>query len=340
MSKNDYNLQIATACNLWHNVAMNLDRIREKLSNFNLKFKKNAGFMASFIIVYDYINFLKTEPYLKDFLSPLFSYTKEQMDLLNDIAQDPEKDRALNKIELDVLKPETISTLPVFKKEFTAFQSAIEKEEDVNLRGLLSFYLLSLKVVTLKVQIIKDCQQSGDTERADKLIEEIKNESFEIMPPHKIKNVPELKPILSSQYLSMCIEQINKHIIDHIDSQSMFSNEKPESELSFDSKKSILYIKDYKIKVARKSDRGVDHYILECLFKNEYLEDEVYFKDVAGLMGEDYSVDNESWRTYYRACKDLNDKIQKDTDNKIIEFLKPHGGKVAHCKINTSYLEF
>ena len=84
---------------------MTLERIKEKLNYFNINFKKNAGLLASFIIVYDYIDFLKTEPYLKEFLSPLFSYTKEQMNSLIDIVRDPEKEKSFNETEFDILKP-------------------------------------------------------------------------------------------------------------------------------------------------------------------------------------------------------------------------------------------
>jgi len=315
---------------------MTLERIKEKLNDFNFNFKKNAGLLASFVIIYDYIDFIKTEPYLKEFLSPLFSYTDEQMISLIDIAKDTEKQQALNSIELDILKPETIASLPVFKKEFTNCQKAIEAQEDINLRAILSIYVVSLETVTLEVQEIKDCQKSGDIERANKIIEDIKDEAFEIMPPHHIKNMPELKPMLSSQYLSLCIEQINKHILDHIDAQSMFSEEKPKSDLSFDAKKSFLYIKDYKIKISRNPDLSLDHYILDVIFKNEDKGEEVYFKDVAQYINEDYDK-SKDWRKFCRACELLNKKIQEDTDNKILNFIEPHGGNTAYCKINPDY---
>ncbi len=319
---------------------MTLERIKEKLNKFNLDFKKNAGLLASFIIIYDYIDFLKTELYLKEFLAPLFSYTKEQMNSLIDIVQSPEKEKAFDEIEIDALKPETISQFPVFKTEFANCKKAFETKEDIHLRALLSFYLLSLELVTLEVQNIKDCQKSGDTKKANELIEKIKDESFEIMPNHNIKNLQELKPMLSSQYLSICIEQINKHILDHIDAQSMFDEEKPKSDLSFDVEKSILYIKDYKIKISRSSDLPIDHYILEAIFNNDDIYEEVYFKDVDKKMDEYGDYDKtKDWRKFYRACEHLNQKIQADTDDKVINFIESHTGKTAWCKINPKYLK-
>lgn len=315
---------------------MTLERIKEKLNDFNFNFKKNAGLLASFVIVYDYIDFLKTEPYLKEFLSPQFSYTKEQINSLIDIVQDPKKDKTFSEIEFDILKPETISSLPVFKTEFTTCQNALETKEDINLRVMLTVYLLSLESVAMEVQEIKNCQKSGNIERANKFIEDIKNESFELMPAHEIKNMPELKPMLSSQYLSLCIEQINKHIIDHIDAQSMFSEEKPKSELFFDTEKSTLYIKDYKIKISRSPELSLDHYILDVIFKNEDKGEEVYFKDVAKYMGEDYDK-SKDWRKFCRSCELLNKKVQEDTNNKIINFIEFHGGNTAYCKINSDY---
>jgi hypothetical protein len=318
---------------------MTLERIKEKLNDFNLNFKRNAGLLAGHIIIYNYIDFLKTEPYLKELLSPLFSYTKEQMGSLIDIVLDPEKEKALNELEFDILKPETVSSLPVFKTEFSYCQKAIENDENINLRVMLSVYLVSLETIVLGVQEIKDCQKSGDIKRANELIEQIKDDAFELMPAHGIKNMPEFKPMLSSQYLDICIEQINKHIIDHIDAQSMFSEEKPKSDLFFDNKKSLLYIKDYKIKISRSPELSLDHYILDVIFQNEDKDEDVYFKDVAKHMGEDYDK-SEDWRKFYRACKLLNEKVQNDTDNKIINFIEFHGGNTAYCKINPDYSKY
>jgi len=315
---------------------MTLERIREKLNKFNFDFKKNAGLLASFIIVYDYVKFLKTEPYLKEFLNSSFSYTEEELQKMIEIVQDPEKHKTFDEAEFDIFKPETISSLPVFKTEFNTYQKALESKEDVNLRALLNIYLVSLETVVLSVQEIKDCQKSGDNERANQLIEDMKDDAFELMPAHEIKNMPEFKPMLSSQYLDICIEQINKHIIDHIDAQSMFGEEKPKSDLFFDVEKSVLYIKDYKIKISRNPELSLDHYILNVIFQKEERGEEVYFKDVAKYMGEEYDK-SKDWRKFYRACELLNKKIQEDTDNKIIKFIEPHGGNTAYCNINPDY---
>lgn len=88
---------------------MTLERIKEKLNDFNLNFKKNTGLLTSFVIIYDYIDFIKTETYLKEFFSPQFSYTKEQIDSLIDIIQDLENYKSFNEAGLNILKPEIIS---------------------------------------------------------------------------------------------------------------------------------------------------------------------------------------------------------------------------------------
>jgi hypothetical protein len=120
----------------------------------------------------------------------------------------------------------------------------------------------------------------------------------------------------------------------------MFSEEKPKSDLSFDVEKSILYIKDYKIKISRSSDLSIDHYILEVIFNNDDIYEEVYFKDVAKRMDEYDDYDKtKDWRKFYRACDHLNQKIQTDTDDKVINFIESHTGKTAWCKINPKYLK-
>jgi hypothetical protein len=44
------------------------------------------------------------------------------------------------------------------------------------------------------------------------------------------------------------------------------------------------------------------------------------------------------WPTYRHACDNLNDKILKATDNKIIGFITYTTGKTGWCKINQKYL--
>jgi len=97
---------------------MTTDKIKDQLTDFNRQFKKNSGHFKSFEVIFDYISFLNYEPYLKDLLTPLFSYVNKQIGLMTEIVKNPEKSQAIDNISLDVLNPSNFSGMPVFNQEF------------------------------------------------------------------------------------------------------------------------------------------------------------------------------------------------------------------------------
>jgi len=314
---------------------MTTDKIKDQLIDFNRQFKRNSGHFKSFEVIFDYIGFLDSEPYLKDLLDPLLSYVNKQIGLMTDIVKNPEKSQAMDNISLDVLNPSNFSEMPVFNQEFKGWQKAIENKEDLAFKELLSINLMSLILVANGMQEIKDCQKSGDIKRANELIEIAKDESFAIMPAHNVKNAPE-KVITSAQFLDSSMELINKHIIDKIDAQDFLESLKPKPPISFNPENSILYIRGQEIKITLKNDKPIDHYILEAIFAKGDLTEQTDFVEIAeDTIKEDY---NGNWQRFRNACDNLNQKIAKATDNKINDFISYTTGKTGWCKINHKYL--
>lgn len=116
------------------------------------------------------------------------------------------------------------------------------------------------------------------------------------------------------------------------------SIEKP----NFDEKKSVLNFKDYHIKIARQDEPTVAHGILNYIFNksNRPLTDEFFFAEIAEAeFGDlDYTKKPNSWKRYYIACKDINEKIRKATPDKIEDFLRFNTGQKAKVLINAKYL--
>ena len=313
---------------------MTTDKIKDQLIDFNRQFKKNSGHFKSFEVIFDYINFLNSEPYLKDLLTPIFDYTNRQIGLMTEIVKNPEKSQAMDNISLDVLNPSNFSEMPVFNQEFKGWQKAIENKEDLAFKELLSINLMSLILVANGLQEIKDCQKKGDIKRANELIEIAKDESFTIMPAHNVKNAPE-KVITSAQFLDSSMELINKHIIDTIDSQAFLEGNKPIPPISFDSINSLLYIRGQEIKIALKSEKPIDHYILEAIFSKD-LTDQTDFVEISeDYLKEDYEGNRQRFR---HACDKLNRKISKATSNKINDFISYTTEKNGWCQISQKYL--
>lgn len=313
---------------------MTTDKIKDQLIDFNRQFKKNSGHFKSFEIIFDYINFLKSEPYLKELLDPLFAYVNKQLVIMKGTAKSPEKNQEFDNINIDILDPSTLSGMPVFSQEFATWQKALENKQDVSIMALLPVNLLCLLIVSIEMQEIKDSQKAGNLERANELIKDVKDDSFSIMPAHNIKNFPE-KAITSAQFLDSSMEIINKHIIDTIDSHAFLEGNKPVPPISFDKKNSILYIRGQEIKIALKSEKPIDHYILEAIFSKD-LTDQTDFVEISeDYLKEDYEGNRQRFR---HACDKLNRKISKATSNKINDFISYTTEKNGWCQINHKYL--
>lgn len=314
---------------------MTKDKIKQRLINYLLDFRKNSGTFKSFEIIYNYINFIESEPYLKWFLNDSISYIKKQVELTKEIALNEEESEKLLNREQNILDPSSFKNMPIFTKTFDNFSNALEEKREVSITAGFDFYLFTLMIVFIGMEELKKAQQEKDLKRVEELKEEMKKESFNIMPTANIKGLKE-KPITTNKYFEMCIELINKHIIDEIDSQMFLDNQKPKERITFDAKESILYIDDFKIKIARKNDKPLDHFILDAIFKNEDLSEQIDFTELSSNF--DILNEDRDWSSWRHACDHLNEKIRKDTDNRIIDFIKYTTGNTGWCKINPKHL--
>ena len=316
---------------------MTKDKIKDQLISYFHDFRAKSGTFQSAVVIFDYIHFLKTEPYIKDLLSPVFAYSIQQIEMVKASADDREKADIIDNTCFDLQDPSSFPDMPIFADEFKSYQSAIANKENVAFTSGLAIYITMLVLIADSMQEIKDCQKSGDMERANKLIKDIKDEAYSVVALDNIKN---FKPtaMVSSQFTAIAIEIINKYIFDKIDSQAFLDGSKPAPALSFDKSTSQLYIRGQVIKIARKSDLPFDHFILEAIFDQDFT-DEVYFKDIAEqyLKMTDYDK-SKDWQKFRHACDRLNEKVDKATGGNIKEFVQYSTGETGWCKINKKYL--
>jgi len=316
---------------------MTTDQIKNQITSYVRRFKENSGMFKSFEIISDFVDFLESEPYLKDLLKPVLTYITKQIEIIEDFAKNnPEQAQKMDNITFDPNNPTEMS-LPVFTKEMDTWKKALDNKENLSPITGLAIYLMCLIVITNSFEEIKEAQKAGDKKRVDELIEIAKQESFSIisMP------VKDNKPVVftSAQYMAMCMEMVSKYIVNAIDSKAFLDNDKPQEAVSFDKDSSILYIRGQAIKIALKNDKPTDHFILEAIFANPDRTEETYFKDIAQdyIKIEEYDS-SKDWNRFRNACDRLNQKVDKSTGGKIKDFIQYSTGKTGWSKINPKYL--
>lgn len=311
------------------------NKIKNQLLGYYQQFRANLGLFKSFEVIFNYINFIKSDPYTKDLLGSTIRYTEEQYYSLLEIAKDAKKTTELEKTKLSLINPASFSQFPLFNRELSSLGIAIENKENRPLADALPMYLFCLIPIVDGFQKIKELQAVGDNKETERLIKIMNEEAFSVINFNKIEGFNPFT-LMSPQIVGTAIEMVNKYIFDHIDSQSFLANEKPPKPIDFDKATGILSIHDQSIKIILKNDPPLDYFILKLLFSREDLSEQADFSEIAkDVVKEEYRGDKQR---YFKACKRLNEKIAKQTNNKILDFLKYSSGKTGWCKINPNYL--
>jgi len=136
----------------------------------------------------------------------------------------------------------------------------------------------------------------------------------------------------------MAFGVLNKKIFNKLSTEDFISESKNNKAIYFDSDKSVLFFKGEKIKIKRKADLPLEHYILETLFDNEDKVEEIYYQDIAEDKLKELNYNNtKDWKKYYRACKSLQDKVRLGA--KVDDFVIFTTGKTGNVRINKKYLD-
>ncbi len=309
--------------------------IKEKLSYFEEQFKKASGTFKSYEVIYHYYNYLESESYIKSLLKAHINYAKREYKNLKEIALDPKKEKELLGKKTDILNPDSFNDFPAFEELFKKFSQGLKTKEDLNIIKSLPVFIMDIYIIKMTLDEVKKLQKEGNTKKANEIINDIKDNSLSLVPPHNIKNLPE-KPATTHQFFLIGIQLINKYIFDDIDSQEFLNSDKLNTGISFDKENSILNIRGKKINITLKNEKPLDHYILEAIFSKDDLIEQTDFIEIAeDIIKEDYSG---NWQRFRNACDNLNHKIFKATNNNIIEFIKYTTGKTGWCKINPKHL--
>jgi len=317
---------------------MTTDKIKHKIESFVKEYQANSGTFEGFVIIYNYIDFLKNEPYIQKMLGNIFEYVESQKKILKELHKNKELDKFNHQEYIfDAKNPSAWPTNFAFKK---IQESYLNKPEEFNLMEALPIDLLNLIMIYDTLAKTRDKAKSNDLKEAERLTEEAKKLTTTFMPlkaRDENGNILAVSYSISAYYLK-CMAVVGKYILDNIDSKAWLDNSKPKLPISFDKDKSLLNIRGEEIKIARQKDKPIDHYILECIFSKEDISDPADFSEISSdYLKEEYDK-TKDWNKFRHACDNLNKKIEKGTKDKINDFLIYSTEKLGWCKINQKHL--
>lgn len=146
----------------------------------------------------------------------------------------------------------------------------------------------------------------------------------------------------SEEILELAFKVVNCHVFNRLDQEAFFNEHKKDGKTWFDEKRSILYIKGEKVLINHQNKITNAHKILNHIFitNKDNLDDNFFYSEIASDEFEDieYKQEKEGWRKYFIACREINLKIEKQTKDKITNFLIFNYGKTAKVRINEIYL--
>lgn len=300
--------------------------IKTQLLEFCNEFKKHAGTFYSYQIVHNYISFISSDKSIAIFLLPMVNALEPEISSWKDSDL-----QELKNIKITANNLEDLKNIPYFKDVFSSWGDDLTSNGVFKPVKALPIYFSFLSVMAYKIEEINEYQKNNQTKEAERIIEDIKEESFSF-----IQNPLDKSQTLGySKFATVCMEMVNKYIIDEIDSKAILENNTPKKQVYYDDKNFILHIRQHTIKIQFKSTPPVEHYILKTIFEDKNITRKVYFYEISESEGDEYS---DNWGRYRSACVKLQGKISKQSNYSINDFIIHKTGVDGWCQINQKYL--
>jgi len=211
-----------------------------------------------------------------------------------------------------------------------------------------------LRILKSKFFNNRDCKTSEVERDFDMLSEAVESVGaywvlyaiYELMKKYQGKEQVKLKEKIDSnftkkyrKFLDFLLYALHEDMMEYLDDLEFLTKGDKSDKILFDQQKSILWFKSKKIKIKRKADLPLEHYVLKYLFEQEDKDEEAYYRDIAEEELKELNYDgSKDWKKYYRACQRLQDKIRVGT--KVDDFINFTTGKTGNVKINKKYHSF
>ena len=309
---------------------MTTDKIKQRLLAYLVEYQTNAPHVKGLEVIFEYVKFLKTEPYTKKLLAKEFEYAQEQVELLE--AYKPEKEIPIEDILTKTLEVKDIDGMIINKEAVKMGLELKEKNQHANMQQVLPTMITNLILIYEGLKATKEKVKNNiPIDDVMNILKEFPTATLRV----KFGEEP-IADMTTHKLMTGSLAVTTKYIIDSIDSKEMFGSKRTKKEPWFDENESVLHFYGKDIKIKLKSDKPIDHFVLEAIFSKKDLTEQTDYVIISeDFYGNDY---NGKWDRFRNAIERLNKKIAKATNNEINDFIIKHDGITGWCKINPKYL--
>lgn len=308
---------------------MTPDKIKQKIEILLDKYQKNSGTIKGFDVLFEYVDFIKNEPYTANLLKPQFEYAKDQIAQLDEYITKNNCFKETPNVH-KIMEFKDISEAPMHKDIIAIGLEQLKNQEHANMSQMLPLAITQLVMLYEGMGRVKE--QLKNKEEIDDKLNILQELPTSIM---RVKFGEELNSLPFAVFAKTNLLISAKYILDKIDIEELSEIKETKKEPWFDKSNSILHFMGENIKIALKSEKPIDHYILEAIFSKD-LADQTDFVEISeDYLKEDYEGNRQRFR---HACDKLNRKISKATNNKINDFISYTTEKNGWCQINHKYL--
>jgi len=310
---------------------MTPDKIKQKIQILLNKYKENSGTIKGFDVIFEYIDFLKKEPYTANLLQEGFDYADKQIALL--------EASALNQnLEVPnvhkIMEFKNVSEIPMHKDTIALGLEHQKNQEHASMEQIMPLALTNLVLLYQAMARIKEQLQNNEPiEDKLNILKDLPVSTLRVRVGEELASQP------FALFASASLLTTAKYILDNIDCEELTNTKITKKEPWFDKDKSILHFMGEEINIRLKGEKPNDHYILEAIFNQEDRTEEIYFKDIAkNYLGMEEYDKTKDWQILRRACDQLNAKVAKAVDNYKDKFIIYATGQTGWCKINQIHL--
>ena len=293
---------------------MTPDKIKQKIGILLNKYKENSGTIKGSDIIFEYIDFLKKEPYTASLLQDGFDYADKQIALLE--ASTLNQNLEVPNVH-KIMEFKNVSEAPMHKETIALGLKQQKNNEHASIEQILPLALTNLVLLYEAMGRVKE-QLLNKEPIEDKLniLKELPISTIRVKVGEELASQP------FAMFVSASLLTTAKYIIDQIDCEELANAKETRKEPWFDKDKSILHFMGKEINIRLKGEKPNDHYILEAIFDQEDKTEEVYFKDIAKkYLGMEEYDKTKDWQVLRRACDQLNAKVAKAVDNYHDKFI-------------------